>query len=214
MAFLQIYLQILLLVFALAGVAIPLWRERQRYHVVIETYVAIGWRIWLAALAVLLGVIVLAFIALQIPILQIGWFTMITGHTGNAAVAPITDMSKSASLLLRIVPIVFLIALLFIMPFVVRIEEEMFRAGHVKLPAMVCQSVKFGLMHCILGIPLGIGMALSLAGMFFAIIYRRAALENGQEAGLWASTAAHTAYNAWAICIGLLVALVAVVGAR
>ena len=57
--------------------------------------------------------------------------------------------------------------------------------------------VQFGLIHAIIGIPIGVALALSVGGTYFMFVYLRSFARTGSsnEATL-ESTRAHTAYNA------------------
>jgi len=50
-------------------------------------------------------------------------------------------------------------------------EEIAFRKGFKKPGQIVFQSFKFGLAHCLVGVPIGFGLALALAGGWFAWQY-------------------------------------------
>lgn len=50
-------------------------------------------------------------------------------------------------------------------------EEYAFRKGVKKPPEIAVSSIKFGLMHCIVGVPIGFGLALSIAGLWFSMQY-------------------------------------------
>ncbi|MCW5937187.1 MAG: hypothetical protein KIT11_07770 [Fimbriimonadaceae bacterium] len=69
-------------------------------------------------------------------------------------------------------------------------EEIAFRKGHRGCRAVIWQSLKFGLAHCLVGIPLGFGFALTLGGLWFAANYLRG--------GLRRAAAVHTLYN-WTV---------------
>jgi len=67
---------------------------------------------------------------------------------------------------------VFLVLLAINVPRLALNEEYVFRKGHYHFWPIVWQSLKFGLAHCIVGVPIGIGLALGLAGGWFAYQYR------------------------------------------
>lgn len=52
-------------------------------------------------------------------------------------------------------------------------EEYAFRKGYKRAGPIVFQSLRFGLAHCLVGIPIAYGFGLSLAGGWFALQYLR-----------------------------------------
>ncbi|MBD1876595.1 tetratricopeptide repeat protein [Nodosilinea sp. FACHB-131] len=91
-------------------------------------------------------------------------------------------------------------------------EEEKYRKGIHTWKGITINSIKFGLAHLIMGIPICIGLSLSVPGFLFACryryVYQQHLRKNGneqeaQEAGVFASTADHAIYNA--ILITLLI---------
>lgn len=63
----------------------------------------------------------------------------------------------------------------------------MFRLGVVTWPDAFKWSLIFGLSHCIVGVPLSVGLALSIGGLWFHY--------QAFEGGISQSTIHHTAYN-------------------
>ena len=91
-------------------------------------------------------------------------------------------------------------ALLFInLPTFVLIEERMFRMGVVEWPDAIKWALIFGLVHCLVGVPLAVGFALTIGGLWFQY--------QCFEGGVTLSTIHHTAYNAILVGLGLLIAV-------
>jgi hypothetical protein len=86
----------------------------------------------------------------------------------------------------------FLPLLMLNVPRFARAEEEMFRDGVRGWKAGVWSCLKFGLMHCIVGIPVAFGLALAIPGAWFLAHY--------WKGGLRRSTAVHAVYN-WVILL-------------
>ena len=82
----------------------------------------------------------------------------------------------------------------------------MFRTGaeHWSTARRVLKVVQFGLIHAVIGIPIGAALALSVGGAYFLRVYLREFARSGSanEATL-ESTTAHTVYNG--VIIGLVV---------
>lgn len=150
---------------------------------------------------VLAAVVGAALLLVQVPGLSFGWWTAIGGE-GNPAFG-ITDRTVGTPLA-TLVPLVFVVLLVPALPLLVEREERMFRLGAEQwsVPRRVVKAVVFGLVHAIVGIPIGVALALSIGGWWFTLAYLRGYREGGRWAGVLESTRCHLAYN------GVIVALV------
>jgi len=81
----------------------------------------------------------------------------------------------------------FLLILALNMPRLVRREEEVFRRGTKDWRDAVPRSLKFGMIHCLVGVPVSFGLALAIPGLVFSAAYLRG--------GIRASAFLHTVYN-------------------
>jgi phosphatidylethanolamine-binding protein (PEBP) family uncharacterized protein len=168
-----------------------------------------GWRAWrrelvgglrprhfLLAVPTIALVLVAAVVLLQVPGLDVGWWTAI-GGIGNPVVGGTERTSGTA--LEWLVPAVFLGLLVFALPLLVTREEEMFRMGAESWTPQrrVRRSVEFGLAHALIGIPVGVALALSVGGGYFTWAYLRGVRRSGgsQRAGVLESARSHLAYN-------------------
>ncbi|HZQ26075.1 MAG TPA: hypothetical protein VFA94_00120 [Acidimicrobiales bacterium] len=151
-------------------------------------------RHFLRAPLVLVVVVVAASALIQVPGLSWGWWTAI-GGTGNVIVGG-TDRAGLGALT-RFTPVVFIALLIPLLPLFAEREELAFRAGaeHWSWPRRVRRAVDFGLVHLIMGIPIGVGLALSLGGGYFMWAYLRGYRAGGRRAALVESTCSHLAYN-------------------
>src|SRR4029079_4807060 len=88
-----------------------------------------------------------------------------------------------------LIPVVFLLLLVPALPLFAEAEERMFRAGaeHWTTGRRVRRAVAVGLVHALIGIPIGVAMALSIGGLYFTWRYLKG--------GILESTRAHLAYN-------------------
>lgn len=82
---------------------------------------------------------------------------------------------------------VFLVLFALNVPRLAKREERAFRQHVRGTGPVLWNSFKFGLTHCIVGVPIGIGLALFLPGLFFAYVY--------SKGGVRLSTAVHAVYN-------------------
>jgi hypothetical protein len=155
-----------------------------------------------------LGLVVAAFaLLLLIPGMSFGWFTAIGGE-GNPVFG--SSESTAGTPLEVIIPIVFMALLIPALPLLVEREEYLFRRGseHRSTAARVWRGVVFGLVHAVIGIPIGAALALSIGGWYFTWVYLRGYRAGGPEAALLESTRSHLAYNAIIVTL-VLVGIVA-----
>lgn len=139
-----------------------------------------------------------------VPALGIGWWTLLGGQ-GNPAFG--SASVTSGTVWSWLLPLVFVAFLVPALPLFAQREEEIFRLGaELRTPRQRWwRSLLFGLVHCVVGIPVGVALALTIGGVYFTHRYLRAYRATGDRAAaLLESTRAHAAYN------GLIVALLAV----
>ena len=120
---------------------------------------------FVANLPAIAAVMVAFGLLYQVPWLQWGWYTLVAGTPGNAMVASAT------SSLWVFAP--FLVLLVVAMPQLVLAEEEAFRDDTRSWAQAARRSVVFGLMHCVVGVPIAAGLALTIAGLWFSHQYFR-----------------------------------------
>jgi len=112
----------------------------------------------------------------QMPILNCGWLNLFD-MSGNMLTSPIIEGSNSPYVGIRILVPIFFLTLMPLLPFFARYEEWAFRANCFSWRQIVKWSIIFGLVHCIVGVPLGAGLSLSIPGFFFGYKYRQAFLK-------------------------------------
>jgi hypothetical protein len=143
-----------------------------------------------------LFLVVLAAVGLtSIPPLDFGWWTAIGGQ-GNPAFG-VTDRTAGTAFEV-IVPVVFVILLVPALPLLVEREEVAFRLGAEEwtTPKRIGKALLFGLVHALVGIPIGVALALSIGGAAFTLAYLRAFRRTGRRReALLESTRLHLAYN-------------------
>lgn len=83
--------------------------------------------------------------------------------------------------------IVFVLLLIVNFPRLARYEEEEFREGTRDWLHAVPRSIRFGLWHCIVGVPLCAGLLLAIPGMWFTRQYFKGGVDR--------STLYHSVYN-------------------
>jgi hypothetical protein len=144
-------------------------------------------------LAAVLGV---AWALLEVPGLDWGWWTAIGGY-GN----PVTGGSERTvgTVFEWAIPLVFGLLLLPGLPLFAEAEERIFRLGAERWswPERFGRGVLFGMVHALVGLPIGVALALSVGGWYFMAVYLRGfrRSDGSADAALLESTRAHTAYN-------------------
>lgn len=152
-------------------------------------------RHFLAVPAVLLAVVLASIGLTSVPPLAFGWWTALGGQ-GNPAFG-VTERTAGTPLEV-VVPLVFVLLLLPALPLLVEREEFAFRLGAESwsTPKRVVKALLFGLIHAIVGIPIGVALALSIGGAYFTGAYLRAFRRTGsRRSAVDESTRAHLAYN-------------------
>jgi hypothetical protein len=164
----------------------------------------IRWRhVWPVPI-VLTAVVVAAALLLQIPPLRFGWWTAL-GGLGNP-VTGTTDQTAGTTLE-WLVPVLFLALLLPALPLFALREEEIFRQGAERWTGRqrAVKAVQFGLVHALIGIPIGVALALSIGGAYFQAVYVRAFRSTGdRRTATLESARAHTAYNGILVVVVLI----------
>jgi hypothetical protein len=112
-----------------------------------------------------------------------------------------------------LVPLVFVAMLLPALPLFAYAEERAFRRGAERWTRRrrAMKVLQFGLAHAVIGIPIGVALALSVGGAYFMgaylTEYRRSA---SAELATLESARAHTAYNACIIAVVIVVVVAAI----
>jgi hypothetical protein len=163
-----------------------LLRRRDVRDHVLEIVRGLRLRHFLLVWPVLFLVLLVASGLILIPGLSWGWWTAI-GGVGNPVVGATT--ATKGSPLEWIIPTVFIVMLIPALPLFAESEERMFRLGaeHRSTLGRIRRAIEFGLVHALIGIPIGVALALSIGGGYFTWAYLRG--------GIPESTRAHLAYN-------------------
>ena len=180
-----------------------LFRSQGR-HTVALIVRGIRWRhVW--PVPVLLAVVIgVATQVMRIPGLSWGWWQLL-GGSGNPVFGSST--ATVGTVWEWLVPLVFICMLLPALPLFAWSEEQMFRVGAESWSTRhrIGKVLQFGIVHALIGIPIGAALALSIGGAYFMACYLRAHSRTGSqtEAAL-ESTRAHTAYNGIIVVVVLL----------
>lgn len=210
--------KIFLVLLAIASVALPLISERHNYHFVWSVWRRFRIKMFFECLSLVILTSLLTITLWLVPGLNYGWVTFFFKEGGNLLIGPVMEGTKSNSVAVRILVPIFFIVLTFILPFLARSEERIFRRGHDSWRSVTKQSIKFGLMHCLVGVPLAAGIALILSGLFYGLKYKNAFERNvvalgrqrAEDEAVMISITYHTMYNTILILFLLLITSLAV----
>lgn len=152
---------------------------------------------------VLTAVASAAYVLLGVPGLDLGWWSAI-GGTGNPVTGGTTATAGTPWEI--IVPMAFVLLLAPGLPLFAAAEERMFRLGAEdwSTAKRVGMGVVFGLVHALIGIPLGVALALALGGWWFTAVYLWGFRRGGRVVALREATLAHLAYNASVLALVVL----------
>ena len=165
------------------------WDEKQM-HENWEVFSRISISVVLQNLLVIC-VVIATFIALTkvAPFLKWSWFSLFTREnpeTGEETPHEGTNIHLIPSNV-KYFGLVFLVILAINLPEYAHMEEKWFREGTISWQHGLFLSLLFGMVHCIVGVPLGAGLAISVAGIWFTHQYFAGGVE--------LSTVHHTTYN-------------------
>ncbi len=185
-------------------------RTAEGRSIISEVRRGLGWRHVLPVPLVFAGIIAVAWPLLLIPPLRWGWWSALGGE-GNPVFG--SSSTTAGTFWEVLIPLAFIALLVPALPLFAYAEERMFRTGAEdwSRPKRVLKVLQFGMIHALIGIPIGAALALSVGGAYFMRSYLLAYDASGsQRAATFESTRAHTAYNA---CIIVLVAVAIVLDA-
>lgn len=168
--------------------------------------------LWSFLLVMFVIVTVGVFASIGLPkFMTWSWISMLgsgaDAPSGNIIAAPF----KSGSVLV-ITGFWFLLSLA--LPYLAKGEEETFRSLVFGVKNRIITSIKFGLVHMIVGVPFFVALILAVVGYIFSIFYvkafNKAAMSDPYSAdkmAVLASTSVHAKYNFLIITLGSLLAV-------
>jgi hypothetical protein len=215
---LTLAIQIFAIGIALFNVVKALYDNRNNF-----SFIILVWkRFRLLMFIQILGIIALIYFTYAVlitltPYFGYGWANLIAKGGGNILITPVFSAFNSTLYIVRSLPSLFIFAFLLSLPFMARLEENIFRRGVHTWKEITWRSIVFGLMHLIIGIPVGIGIALIIPGFFFAYIYRKTYLKQvsknitqklARNEAILESTAYHTMMNTIFIIYVLIICII------
>jgi hypothetical protein len=104
------------------------------------------------------------------------------------------------------------------LPYLAKGEEKTFRSLIFGTKNRIITSIKFGLVHMIVGVPLFIALILAVAGYIFSIFYVKAFYKaakvdpyTADDVAINVSTSVHAKYNFLIITLGSVLAILVTV---
>ena len=185
---------------------VSLYRQRKKDNISYRIVLFTRHKDWLLAFGLVVAVIsLLVLIEPYIPqFLRFGLFSLLDKGGTNANVE-IIKQSSSISILLMLV--VFAILMLLV-PKAAMWEEEKFRYGITELKKSIFTNVKFGMLHCLVGVPIWIGIVLIFIGFAYTLKYLSTYKKyKDHDLAVWSSTSLHGKYNVILIVL-LAIALI------
>ena len=170
---------------------------------------------FLMVIGVMVTVVTLASIGMP-NFMTWSWISMLgdggaDAPSGNIIAAPF----KSGSVLIIAG---FWLLLTLALPYLAKGEEQSFRSLVFGTKNRIITSIKFGLVHMVVGVPLFIALVLAVIGYIFSIFYVKAFNKaakvdpyTADEVAVNVSTSVHAKYNFLIITIGALLAILVTV---
>lgn len=149
---------------------------------------------WLLALLVIIFIITsIGILYPYIPeFLKFSLFSLLDKDGTNANIE-IINKSNDVSIYLTIIIFLFFALLL---PKAAYWEEQKFRQGHENIKQSIWSNIKFGMVHCIIGIPVYVGILLILIGFILTLKYLSTYRKtNSHKLAVESSTSLHGKYN-------------------
>ena len=147
------------------------------------------------------------------------WISMLGDGGANAPSGNIMAAPFKSGSVLVIAGFWFLLSLA--LPYLAKGEEEAFRSMIFGTKNRIITSIKFGLVHMIVGVPLFVALILAVVGYIFSIFYvktfNKAAKvdpHSADKVAVLASTSVHAKYNFLIITLGSLLAILVTLFAK
>lgn len=144
------------------------------------------------------------------------WISMLGDGGANAPSGNIMAAPFKSGSVLVIAGFWFLLSLA--LPYLAKCEEEAFRSMVFGTKKRIITSIKFGLVHMIVGVPLFVALILAVVGYIFSIFYVKAFNKaakvdpnSADKVAVLASTSVHAKYNFLIITLGSLLAILVTV---
>jgi hypothetical protein len=161
-------------------------------------------------------VLVIGFVGPHIPdFLKFSWLNLIGSEGTNLITAPIGSANEGSSIFTLIYISIFYIVFIFCLPYLAKSEEEMFRSMNFGTKTRIKESIKFGFIHMIVGVPIYVAILLCFIGFIFSIRYCLSFKKNlmlgvteADRIAILDSTSFHAKYNLIILTLVWLVTMI------
>lgn len=131
--------------------------------------------IWSFLLVILVMSTVIFLITIGMPdFLKFSWLNLLGGKGTNlitSTIIPSDGIINIPIFLLIIITSLIYAALVLCLPYLAKVEEEIFRSGKITIKQRLISSIKFGLLHLVVGVPIFASLILCVIGWIFSIRY-------------------------------------------
>lgn len=206
------FFKLFIIYFVLSAIAKSLYRNRDKKSFAVSIWKKFSLKMFTEVILIMV-ITILFFLLLynNIFFLRYGWLNLFIKNGGNILFLPVQKFVNLSSVIIKLSILLFALAIFIILPFEAFEEEKIFRKGFIEWKDIIRQSVKFGFMHLIMGIPTAVGISLIIPGLFYGYKYKKAYEKNiikryskkkSQEEAVIYATVYHTLWNS--ILVGFL----------
>ena len=159
---------------------------------------------WMFAILLVSSVISILFLisSFDIPeFLKFSWLKLIGANSTNLIIAPVG--TQTTSVISIVATIILYCCFVFFLPYLAKLEEMQFRYYVFSRKERIINSIKFGFLHMVVGVPVFAAIILSILGYIFSLKYMSTYKKYYQEfefsevndLALDSSTSLHAKYN-------------------
>lgn len=146
---------------------------KDNFYITKQIWKGFSFKVLLKNFGIFLLTLMLVLTINKIPFLSYGWTDFFLMKSNNVFISSVVDLKTTKTFPL-FYSLFYLAILLFLIPDFVHFEEQIFRKGKTSFKSRIISSIKFGLIHCIVGVSVGTGIALILPGLYFSKVYKKA----------------------------------------
>lgn len=150
--------------------------------------------------------------------LKFSWPSLLDSGGSNLIVSPMTSSSglfNTPHWITITCSLVIYLVLSLCLPYLAKSEEDIFRSCAFSKKERFINSLKFGFVHMIVGVPIYVAMILCVIGWIFSQKYVNTfkknydfdepeRFENANETAVMSATSLHAKYNLWILTIAIL----------
>lgn len=164
---------------------------------------------------------VIFLIQIDMPsILKFSWLNLFGSEGTNLIASGISSNEgffNIPKVIYKIIPASIFLILCFCLPYLAKTEEQIFRSRYFTIKDRIIQSIKFGFVHMIVGVPVFIALILSVMGYIYSIRYVNSYNKNiksgidtynADENAIEDVTSLHAKYNLITLLVAIIIILI------